>query len=445
MAITMSWRHAVLASLFFGNAAYAAPQQRAGADVVEQLQSLFEGLLGTNLDLNIPVATATASVTATETAADAVVTETADAVVETGDVVTDIATDTAAATETAATELTVTESVDTATVTDTAAVTDTATAEVTDTASVTETATETASETATVTAPPAVDRGKGKNDGKGKGKANGRVNLQDLLRLIGGNGKNNNNLNLGDIDDLDDILELLIGQQGKGKGNAGLNQLLNLIQGKGKGNGNLNLNDLLNLIGGQGKGKGNGAAAPVIVGAERVGKGNAAAPVAGAERVAKGKGKGNAVIDIDTDNDTDNDLTDDEGPRVVRVPVVNRRRMQNGKRARRIEEATKNRQVSTTRTWAEVAGGGTTAPPLRKHYVPKKAFRELTIAIPGDNQQLSGRSLGEIVCGINNVTPNQQGAVAAKKLPRSGDLVITFEEDKWQWYADQANESWVTL
>ena len=48
-----------------------------------------------------------------------------------------------------------------------------------------------------------------------------------------------------------------------------------------------------------------------------------------------------------------------------------------------------------------------------------------------------------IVKNVNEATPHHKGAVAAKVLPKSGDTIITFKEEEWEWYANETNEAWV--
>ena len=113
---------------------------------------------------------------------------------------------------------------------------------------------------------------------------------------------------------------------------------------------------------------------------------------------------------------------------------------------KRIENSTKTQQsMPAGRTWAQIASGGRNAvasPPPREHVVPKKAFREIVITLPKDLQSRAELTSEGIVHGINKAIPIG-GAIAAKRLPRSGDVVVSFEDDKWPWYNDLKNENWV--
>jgi len=113
---------------------------------------------------------------------------------------------------------------------------------------------------------------------------------------------------------------------------------------------------------------------------------------------------------------------------------------------KRIENSTKTQQsMPAGRIWAQIASGGRNAvasPPLREYVVPKKAFREIVITLPKDLQSRAELTSEGIVYGINKTIPIG-GAIAAKRLPRSGDVVVSFKDDKWPWYNDPKNENWV--
>jgi len=62
------------------------------------------------------------------------------------------------------------------------------------------------------------------------------------------------------------------------------------------------------------------------------------------------------------------------------------------------------------------------------YYVPAKLFRELTVV----NGELKEISPPEIVKRVNEATLFRTEAVAARILPKSGDINITFKEEAWE-------------
>ena len=84
------------------------------------------------------------------------------------------------------------------------------------------------------------------------------------------------------------------------------------------------------------------------------------------------------------------------------------------------------------RTWAMVAAGHGGVDDLatrREQPVPKKFSREIVVRATGQTPDLANRTAEEVVRAIN-VASLKMGAIAMRKLP-SGDMVVTFEEDKW--------------
>jgi hypothetical protein len=69
-------------------------------------------------------------------------------------------------------------------------------------------------------------------------------------------------------------------------------------------------------------------------------------------------------------------------------------------------------------------------------------MRELIVS-PGEGSPLAEQRIPDIVAQVNGKTSEVRGAVAARKLAKSGDIIITFEEQQWGWYNDEKNESWV--
>jgi len=92
-------------------------------------------------------------------------------------------------------------------------------------------------------------------------------------------------------------------------------------------------------------------------------------------------------------------------------------------------------------TWAMVAAGHAGGGPQarREQPVPKKFSREIVVRATEQTPDLANRSPEEVVRAVN-IASLKMGAIAMRKLP-SGDIVVTFEEDKWQWHID--NEGWV--
>jgi hypothetical protein len=60
------------------------------------------------------------------------------------------------------------------------------------------------------------------------------------------------------------------------------------------------------------------------------------------------------------------------------------------------------------------------------YYVPVKLFRELTI-IGLDPKTITPPN---IIKNINEATPYRKGAIAAKVLLKSGDIIIIFKEEE---------------
>ena len=116
----------------------------------------------------------------------------------------------------------------------------------------------------------------------------------------------------------------------------------------------------------------------------------------------------------------------------------------------RLETNTKE-TTEHTKTWAEVARkAARTSTPAAvtqttvggAYSIPKKAMRELIVS-PGEGSPLAEQRIPDIVAQVNGKTSEVGGAVAARKLAKSGDIIITFEEQQWGWYNDEKNESWV--
>ena len=83
------------------------------------------------------------------------------------------------------------------------------------------------------------------------------------------------------------------------------------------------------------------------------------------------------------------------------------------------------------RTWAMVAAGHGGVDDLatrREQPVPKKFSREIVVRATGQTPDLANRTAEEVVRAVN-VASLKMGAIAMRKLP-SGDMVVTFEEDK---------------
>ncbi|KAK4239558.1 hypothetical protein C8A03DRAFT_32417, partial [Achaetomium macrosporum] len=104
----------------------------------------------------------------------------------------------------------------------------------------------------------------------------------------------------------------------------------------------------------------------------------------------------------------------------------------------------------TNKTWAQVAGtgagGAAPAPEQRVQRVPKKLFRELIVDTGDAGPDITNRSPRDTVTAVNTAAgpTGPKGAIAAKRLPKSGNIAITFEEEYWSWFADEANQAWVT-
>jgi hypothetical protein len=88
--------------------------------------------------------------------------------------------------------------------------------------------------------------------------------------------------------------------------------------------------------------------------------------------------------------------------------------------------------------WAEVARkaamtgtqAATTPATIGDAYsVPEKAMRELIVA-PGEGSLLAEQRIPDIMAQVNGKTSEVRGAVVARKLAKSGDIIITFEEQQ---------------
>ncbi|KAL2016136.1 hypothetical protein VTK56DRAFT_4227 [Thermocarpiscus australiensis] len=106
--------------------------------------------------------------------------------------------------------------------------------------------------------------------------------------------------------------------------------------------------------------------------------------------------------------------------------------------------------TTTNKTWAQVAeaGVGSTTPAQeqRVQRIPKKLFRELIVDTGNAGPDITERAPRDTVAAVNTAAgpTGPKGAIAAKKLPKSGNIAITFEEEHWAWFADEANQAWVT-
>lgn len=98
------------------------------------------------------------------------------------------------------------------------------------------------------------------------------------------------------------------------------------------------------------------------------------------------------------------------------------------------------------KSWAQVARGAASAnttPEQRVQRVPRRLFRELIVDLGDAGQDIVNRSPRDTVAAVNNAAGGA-GAIAAKTLPKSGNVAITFEEDRWAWFAEETNQTWVT-
>jgi hypothetical protein len=81
--------------------------------------------------------------------------------------------------------------------------------------------------------------------------------------------------------------------------------------------------------------------------------------------------------------------------------------------------------------------------------VPKKLLRELVVDLGMADPDIANREAGDTVKAVNTVSKSLgasgTGAIAARKLQKSGNVVITFEEEEWVWFADDKNHAWVRL
>ena len=86
--------------------------------------------------------------------------------------------------------------------------------------------------------------------------------------------------------------------------------------------------------------------------------------------------------------------------------------------------------ISIGKTWAQIvaASGEGVARLIREYYVLKRVYRELTFE--ASEEAIRNIPLSSFVTAINSNMEEIGGAVTAKVLLRSGNIVITFEEDK---------------
>jgi hypothetical protein len=116
----------------------------------------------------------------------------------------------------------------------------------------------------------------------------------------------------------------------------------------------------------------------------------------------------------------------------------------------KVDKLAGTKTTTTNKTWAQVAGegSGSTAPAQeqRVQRVPKKLFRELIVDTGDAGPDITERAPRDTVAAVNTAAgpTGPKGAIAAKKLPKSGNIAITFEEEHWAWFADETNQAWVT-
>jgi hypothetical protein len=102
---------------------------------------------------------------------------------------------------------------------------------------------------------------------------------------------------------------------------------------------------------------------------------------------------------------------------------------------KKVDKITEVSATPVNKTWAQVAGAGmesaTSAPEQRVQRVPKKLFRELIVDTGDVGPDITNRSPRDTVTAVNAIAgpTGPKGVIAAKKLPKSGNIAITFEEE----------------